>query len=243
LTNAILRTRSAGLSPQQVAHPQRHYLGRIGELLQPAARWLDLGCGRNLVPPWLEGHEVIETQLAGAAGLLVGADLDLAALRDNRSCRLRLLANATALPFDDHSFDLVTSNMVFEHIEKPQATLAEIRRVLQPRGRLLIVTPNWLDIVTLLARLVPNRWHPRVVTRVEVREQADVYPTFFRFNNPRAIARHLRDAGFARWQVKQLIHPNVYDHVPIVAGIEHTWHKLAQWIPSLCGALLIEAEV
>ncbi|NOT61093.1 MAG: class I SAM-dependent methyltransferase [Acidobacteria bacterium] len=224
-----------------MAHPQRHYLGRINELLQDETHWLDLGCGRNLVPRWLQGHAELEAELVACASLLVGADLDLSALRDNRSCHVRLLATATALPFADGSFDLVTSNMVFEHIEKPQATLAEIRRVLQPDGTLLIVTPNWLDIVSLMAQLVPNRWHGGIVSRVETRQQADVYPTFFRFNNPRTIARRLREAGFTRWHVKQLMHPNVYDHVPIVAGIEHTWHKLAQWIPEVCGALLIEA--
>ena len=223
-------------------HPQKHFFERIEGLLQPASRWLDLGCGRRVVPQWLAGHEELEARLLTSGRLVVGADMDFEALRDNRSCQARLLADATALPFAAGSFDLVTSNMVFEHIEKPQPTLAEIRRVLQPQGVLLVVTPNWLDIVSLVAWAVPNRLHPAIVSRLEARGKADVYPTFFRFNHPHTISRHLRAAGFARWQVKQLIHPNVYGHVPVVAGIENGWHKLAQRMPSLCGALLIEAQ-
>jgi ubiquinone/menaquinone biosynthesis C-methylase UbiE len=238
-----MRTASHPHDARSLRHPQKHFLERIEHWLNAESRWLDLGCGRRVVPKWLAGCEDIEARLLTLGRWLVGADMDFAALRDNRSCQARLLANATALPFADGSFDLVTSNMVFEHIEEPRPTLAEIRRVLQPSGVFLAVTPNKHDIVSLVAQVVPNRWHSSVVARVErERGKADVYPTFFRFNDPRTISRRLQEAGFARWQVKQLIHPNVYDHVPVVATIENAWHWLAQRMPSLCGALLIEAQ-
>jgi len=43
-----------------------------------------------------------------------------------------------ALPFADASFDLVTENLVLEHIEALAPVLAEIRRVLRPGGMALL---------------------------------------------------------------------------------------------------------
>src|SRR5205085_11778169 len=193
----------ADASRKPVYHPQRVYFDRIEALLQPGARWLDVGCGRQLIPRWMNGQAEWETRLAARGGLLVGVDPDFAALRDNRSCQFKLNADAAALPFAGDSFDLITSNMVFEHVEAPLPLLAEIRRVLRPGGQLLVLTPNWLDIVTIAARVVPNRFHAGLVTRVETRRAEDVYPTHFHFNRPRTVERLQRHAGYGQFRIEQ----------------------------------------
>lgn len=227
---------------RRVPHPQQIYFNRIGKLLQPEMRWLDVGCGRQLVPKWMGGGEEIEARLRSCAKLIIGIDPDFAALGENHSCHARLQTDSAVLPFASGSFDLVTANMVFEHIEAPLQSLKEIRRVLKPGGRLLLLTPNWLDIVTLVARAVPNRWHPAIVSRVETRNRSEVYPTHFRFNRPGAVESILREAGFTHWSVEQLEHPDAYSHVPVAARIENAWHRLASRWPVLRGVLLIEAE-
>ena len=50
-----------------------------------------------------------------------------------------LKADASALPFPDHSFDLVISANSLHYFDKPNASLAEMRRVLLPRGSLVIL--------------------------------------------------------------------------------------------------------
>jgi ubiquinone/menaquinone biosynthesis C-methylase UbiE len=227
----------------RVRHPQRVYFDRVGRILNPQTQWLDVGCGRQLVPWWLQGQAELESKLKSQIRWLVGIDPDLDALRDNRSCHLRLKADAEALPFDGGSFDLVTSNMVFEHVKNPQAILAEIRRVLRGGGRLLVLTPNWLDLVTIAARAVPNRWHPALVSRMETRAKEDVYPTHFRFNRPGSVERLLREAGFRNFQIELLDQPDTYTHVPVIASLESAWHGLARRWPALRGTVLIEAEV
>ncbi len=225
-----------------VRHPQRIYFERIENQLQAETRWLDVGCGRQLLPWWMKEQAEWEARLTARAESLVGVDPDFAAVRDNRSCSFKLSADATALPFAEDSFDLVTSNMVFEHVEQPLASLAEIRRVLRSGGRLLVLTPNWLDIVTLAARAIPNRWHPGIVSRAEARKAEDVYPTHFRFNRPGTVERLLAEAGFKNWRIEQLEQPATYSHIPVAARCEDLWHKLARRWPSFRGALLIEAE-
>ena len=63
-------------------------------------------------------------------------------------------AGAAKLPFSAESFDAVVACLVFEHIEDVDDAIAEVSRVLQPRGRFLfflnhplLQTPNsgWID--------------------------------------------------------------------------------------------------
>jgi len=226
----------------EVRHPQHVYFERIVKHLQARDRWLDIGCGRQLVPWWLQGKCELESKLKSRVRWLVGVDPDLDALRDNRSCHLRLKADTSALPFADGSFDIVTSNMVFEHVENPEAILPEIRRVLRRRGRFIVLTPNWLDIVTIAAWAVPNLLHPAFVSRIEARGKEDVYPTHFRFNRRGAVEKMLQGARFGHCRVELLDQPDTYHHVPVFAHIESAWHGLARRWPSLRGTLLIEAE-
>lgn len=61
----------------------------------------------------------------------------------NQQKRVRFICgDATALPFDHHSFDAVTMFDVLEHIPQHKKAAAEALRVLRPGGFLLISTPN-----------------------------------------------------------------------------------------------------
>ncbi len=50
-----------------------------------------------------------------------------------------LLADAQALPFDDATFDTAVGTLVFCTIAEPLLALGEVRRVLRPGGRLLLL--------------------------------------------------------------------------------------------------------
>jgi len=64
-------------------------------------------------------------------------------------CRDRGLQNvrqgeAERLPYDDHSFDLVTGLDVVEHFDDDLSGLREMRRVLRPGGRALFFVPAFM---------------------------------------------------------------------------------------------------
>jgi ubiquinone/menaquinone biosynthesis C-methylase UbiE len=54
----------------------------------------------------------------------------------------RLVPVDGPLPLQDNSFDLVWASEVIEHVADTARWLSEVRRVLVPRGRLLVTTPS-----------------------------------------------------------------------------------------------------
>ncbi len=55
------------------------------------------------------------------------------------------IADLTKLHFDSDSFDIVICSHVLEHVPDDAAAFAEIRRVLKPGGKALLLTPYAMD--------------------------------------------------------------------------------------------------
>lgn len=106
----------------------------LGEV-ESEDRVLDLGCG--------DGAFAVEAARVGAS--VVGADVAQAALERARSrfpeLELRLVPSEGPLPFEDGQFDLVWASEAIEHVADTARWLSEVRRVLRPRGRLMVTTP------------------------------------------------------------------------------------------------------
>ena len=102
-------------------------------------RVLDAGCGA--------GYGAAE--LARVAHSVVGADVAREAVDFARN-RYHLpnlwfeQASCTALPHPDGCFDLVVAFEVVEHLDRWREFLAEVRRILAPRGQFVVSTPNRL---------------------------------------------------------------------------------------------------
>jgi SAM-dependent methyltransferase len=167
------------------ASPRDLFADRILELA-PGGLWLDAGCGRSSFPEWRSGDE---DALRAAGTRLVGCDEDLAAVKDRPASAGGCGAALEQLPFPDGTFDLVSCNMVFEHLVDPEAVVGELSRVVAPGGRILIHTVNAWHYLALLARVTPFRFHQWLVGKLEGRSAADVYPTKYRANTERRLRR------------------------------------------------------
>jgi SAM-dependent methyltransferase len=60
--------------------------------------------------------------------------------------RLQTVADLTALPFHDGSFDACISLVTLEHVKEPARALGEIARSLKPGARLLLVVPHEWEV-------------------------------------------------------------------------------------------------
>ena len=106
---------------------------------------------RRLLP--LEGNEraldvgtgagAIAIALAPLVAHVVGVDIVPELLAEARlrspACVRYVEADATALPFDSCSFDLVCSARTLHHVGRPELVIAEMNRVLEPGGIMLVV--------------------------------------------------------------------------------------------------------
>lgn len=96
-------------------------------------RVLDAGCG---VGAYLE-------RLSDRAQAAYGLEYDRARAEEaGRRAQGVLQAAAEDLPLAPHSFDLILSHEVLEHVVDDRAAAAEAVRVLRPGGRLLLFVPN-----------------------------------------------------------------------------------------------------
>jgi len=159
-------------------------------------RWLDMGCGHQIFPQWSPTAEQDQFEIVSRCEMLAGIDYDFRSLQQHRALRYKVRGDIERLPFRDQSFDLVTSNMVLEHVREPQLLLAEVHRILHSGGSFLFHTPNALGYTTLTARLLPDFVKLKLVPYLQARPAEDVFPTFYRFNSPGRINSMVRNAGF-----------------------------------------------
>jgi len=165
-------------------------------------RWLDVGCGHALLPSWRAPQA---ERLVRSVKQVVGADVDHDSLKAHPNIRQRVRSDGQTLPFRDGSFDVVTANMVLEHVEDPHRLLSEVYRVLAPGGVFLAHTPNLRGYATLLATLIPGGVKPRLASWLHGRAEADVFRTHYRINSEAAIRRAASHAGFADVTVRHLV--------------------------------------
>ncbi len=189
-----------------------------------AQRWLDIGCGHAVVPEW--------TSMAGELHPDAGIDLDFQAVAGNAQVRWRLLASGEALPFGTASFDLITANMVLEHVAAPAQLFKEVARVLAPGGTFLAHTPRAFGYTTLLARAVPSRLRPKVAALLQGRAEEDVYPTHYRANSARTLHQLAACAGL-RAYVKSVSTSPQLGRLPIVGALEYQFMKMFSPEPCL----------
>jgi ubiquinone/menaquinone biosynthesis C-methylase UbiE len=158
-----------------------------------AARWLDLGCGRGTNDPAL-----VPIRRYMNETLYVGVDLDFESLCDCNEFN-RICAAGSLLPFRDATFEVVSSNMVFEHLENPCHVLEEVRRVLMPDGTLIVHTSSSLHYSLLAGRLlsyaIPKRAYRNLVSRFTGRNEKDIFETHFKANTARRLSELAMKCG------------------------------------------------
>jgi SAM-dependent methyltransferase len=123
----------------------------VGDV-RPGDRVLDLGCG--------SGEFTAIAARAAAGTLAVGADVAEAAVARARGAHpdqdFRRVPFDGPLPFDDGAYTLVWASEVIEHVGDTARWLSEIRRVLVPRGRLLVTTPDHGRLRLLIDGIEPH---------------------------------------------------------------------------------------
>jgi SAM-dependent methyltransferase len=125
--------------------------------------------------------------LIGRTKITIGSDFSYQSLCRHRSIQKRTVADIEHIPFKDNSFDLVSANMVMEHIQNPKAALTEITRVLKPGGLFIFHTVNYRNYLFRLSAWAPQALKNKLIWILEGRKEEDVFPVAYRFNTPKEV--------------------------------------------------------
>lgn len=204
-------------------YSQAHYEQALSIHIGQGKDWMDLGCGHSLLPPWRAEQE---QRLVARAKTLTGLDYDFTALQQNRIIHNRVRGDVSKLPFTDNTFDLVTSNMVFEHLQEPQIQMSEIFRVLKPGGTLIFHTPNKYGYGVLAVRLVPERLKKILTWILQGRKSEDVYPTYYRINSSSMIRALAARTGFGVKEINLIMSSATFVMIPPLMILELLWMRL-----------------
>ncbi|MBY0490093.1 MAG: methyltransferase domain-containing protein [Gemmatimonadaceae bacterium] len=206
------------LGSAQVVHHQNMYARYLESLVERGIHWLDVGAGSQLHDGWLCAGQA---ELAARAKLLAGCDPHVEHLNANPFLTVRVGGSAYSLPFRENSFQLVTANMVLEHIEQPIQMFNEIRRVLCEQGRFLFVTPSKANpIIKFAATFLHPSVRRTLASIVERREEDHVFLTHYKANSVEDIEGICSRSGFTVERLETFYTVPFTSQIPVLRNIE-----------------------
>ena len=176
------RNRAAAALPEHdflLRHCAALIVDRLYDVKRPFPEVLDLGCGGGAVGQALDGgKEVVQ---------LVQADSAAAMVRRAAANGGGVVADEELLPFADHAFDLIVSNLSLHWVNDLPGALIQVMRTLRPDG---------LFVATLLGGETLTELN-QVLVETDTRLLGGAAPRVSPFADLRSAAGLLQRAGFA----------------------------------------------
>ena len=212
--------------------PDDHYEAILGRLVKPGTRWLDVGCGRDLLPT----NPKLAAELAGRCSEVVGVDPDDNVL-ENPLLHRRVKGTIEDFP-DTDTFDLITLRMVAEHITEPEVVVRHLSRLCKPGGIVLIYTVDAWAPLSVVAWLTPFRLHHPIKKLLWKTEDRDTFPVVYRMNSRRRLRRLFQEAGCAELLFEYLPDCRTFARFRWLHWLElkawKVFERIGLWYPERC---------
>ena len=173
------------------------FYSRVNALLDETCIVLDFGCGRGTYykdPIHFRRNLRI---LRGKVKKVIGLDIDEQASTNPYIDEFMTL-KSTKWDIADETVDMCVADNVIEHLREPEIFFSECARVLKTGGHLCIRAPNAFSYIAIASRIVPNRLHAKILSRIQAgREECDVFPTYYRCNTIGKLDQMMGKYGFS----------------------------------------------
>ena len=236
LLTSKVREYFAGLYKNTMTRAYQEANHRIAKSLIPGGRCLDCGAAGG------SQFKILHKMAGLTAEKYIGIELRPGYLSDAKNQRLHLIQGDLnhPLPFADQTFQCVFGFSVLEHLVNGCRFLQESHRVLQPGGRLVLITPNlsaWFNVFLLAIGKMPSSGpHPDSMeliyknTPVQFRKtntpqaeedlNLDRHLVVFTY---RVLQDYLRSLGFKH------IRGRAYGYYPFPKSLQPIFERLDPW--------------
>ena len=166
------------------------FYGRVNSLLTPESVVVDFGAGRGGFMDEPDSYLRSLRLFKCNERRVIGIDVD-PVVKENQSVdEAQVWEPGTPIDLPNASVDVVVSDFTFEHVDDPSLVVPELDRIVKPGGWICARTPNRWGYIAIGATIVPNRWHARVLSRLQPgRQERDIFPTRYRLNTMSAVRR------------------------------------------------------
>jgi ubiquinone/menaquinone biosynthesis C-methylase UbiE len=196
-------------------------------------RVLDLGCGSGVLAcymlrngAWVTGADITEHGTRLTAANAASRSLALSVVR----------TDAEAMGFADASFDFVLSWGVLHHSRSTERALAEVRRVLRPGGRGLMMVYHRTSLVYYIKGLYWLLARGRIFRGGTLASATDHYADgyYHRHFSREELARCLQDAGLqplrlTATQQEEPILPGLGGRIDAALKARFGWYLVAEF--------------
>jgi len=199
------------------------FYNRVNTLVQSDSVILDIGCGRGQYAEdeisWRRHLRIMK----GKCQKVIGIDVNPAAQNNPFLDEFWLIPADYHFPVPNESIDLALADWVLEHVQDPALFFAECRRAIKPDGFLCIRTINVWGYAGLLARLIPNRFHARILGKAQRnKKEEDTFPTVYRCNTIGKIKEMMENYG-----LDSCVYG--YESEPQYCAFSKVLYRLAVW--------------
>ena len=170
--------------------PDDWYEAMVSSLVGPGTSWLDVGCGREVLPSNPRAARRLADRCLSLTGLDPSDNIDENPFLHHR-------AKCTLEAFDaPEPFDVITLRMVVEHLTNPEAAVQALSRLCKPGGQVVIYTVDKWSPISLVSALTPMSFHHRMKHLLWRAEEKDTFPATYLMNTRRRLATLMSAEGF-----------------------------------------------
>lgn len=146
---------------------------------------VDAGCG--------QGKETV-LNYKNEVNTSYGVDIS-EIVKFNPTIHFPIIADVCNMPFSDSCVDMVVSQELIEHIERPEIFFQEVARILKSRGVFIFATPNLLSWKSIISCITPYKLHKILNKQLHGINEIDVFLTYYRMNRLKIIDKYMRKVG------------------------------------------------